>query len=162
MVFLTGVVSTGYAMRLGQYPMTNQKVLVLIAGIIHGKPILDMFLTQLPPIIQLCRQNMALAFMYQGIFDFEAILCCSFQHNLIAKSSKQCLLLYFCSAVQCRTNSSNSLQMVLTSRGWVFFKGKEDIIHLHNFSAGFWHITGTNTYLQKRCYMIKNIHIVQT
>ena len=54
MIFLTGVVSTGYAMRLGQYPMTNQKILVLIAGIIHGKPILDIFLRPLPPIIQLC------------------------------------------------------------------------------------------------------------
>ena len=40
--FLTEAVSTW---KLGHSPMTNQRVLVLNSGIIHGMPVLDVFLT---------------------------------------------------------------------------------------------------------------------
>ena len=36
-------------LKLGQLPMPNQQVLLLIAGIIHGRPVLDVSLTPLPP-----------------------------------------------------------------------------------------------------------------
>ena len=37
----------GSARKLGQSPMPSQQVLVFIAGIIHGKPVLDVSLTSM-------------------------------------------------------------------------------------------------------------------
>ena len=39
----------GSVRKLGQSPMPSQQVLVLIAGIIHGRPVLEVSLTPLPP-----------------------------------------------------------------------------------------------------------------
>ena len=36
-------------LKLGQSPLPSQQVLLLIAGIIHGRPVLDVSLTPLPP-----------------------------------------------------------------------------------------------------------------
>ena len=36
-------------LKLGQLPLPSQRVLLLIAGIIHGRPVLDVSLTPLPP-----------------------------------------------------------------------------------------------------------------
>ena len=36
-------------LKLGQSPLPSQRVLLLIAGIIHGRPVLDVSLTPLPP-----------------------------------------------------------------------------------------------------------------
>ena len=36
-------------LKLGQLPLPNQQVLVLIAGVNHGRPVLDVSLTPLPP-----------------------------------------------------------------------------------------------------------------
>ena len=40
-LFVTRVVLTGYARMLGQSPMPSQQILALIAGMIHGRPVLD-------------------------------------------------------------------------------------------------------------------------
>ena len=44
-LFATGVLLTGFARKPGQSPKLSQRVLALIAGIIHGRPLLDVSLT---------------------------------------------------------------------------------------------------------------------
>ena len=47
-LFLTRMVSTSSTRNLGQSLMPSQQVLVLIAEIVHGRPVLDVYLEPLP------------------------------------------------------------------------------------------------------------------
>ena len=52
-LILNWVMSTGFARKLGQFPMLGQRLLVFIAEIIHGRPVLDIYLTPLRPVLDI-------------------------------------------------------------------------------------------------------------
>ena len=51
-------------LKLGQSPLPSQRVLLLIAGIIHGRPVLDVSLTPLPPESTPCNAGTAVGIQF--------------------------------------------------------------------------------------------------